>query len=50
MDFLRSADLEKKWAKSVQLDRVSFFRSDFLQNPYFSILLPVNELQIYKKK
>ena len=29
------ADLEKKWAKSVQLVRVSFFRSDFLQNPYF---------------
>ena len=29
-------DLEKKWAKSVQLVRVSFFRSDFLQNPYFS--------------
>ena len=31
-----SADLEKKWAKSVQLVRVSFFWSDFLQNPYFS--------------
>ena len=31
-----SADLEKKWAKSVQLVRVSFFLSDFLQNPYFS--------------
>ena len=29
------ADLEKKWAKSVQLVRVSFFPSDFLQNPYF---------------
>ena len=28
-------DLEKKWAKSVQLVRVSFLRSDFLQNPYF---------------
>ena len=26
----------KKRAKSVQLVRVSFFRSDFLQNPYFS--------------
>ena len=48
MDFVRShfgkiklwpvehcTDLEKKWAKSVQLVRVSFFRSDFLQNPYF---------------
>ena len=35
MDFVRSADLEKKWAKSVQLVRVSFFLSDFLQNPYF---------------
>ena len=38
--FSRSAlictDLEKKWAKSVQLVRVSFFRSYFLQNPYFS--------------
>ena len=33
---LISADLEKKWAKSVQLVRVSFFRSDFLQNPYFN--------------
>jgi hypothetical protein len=31
---LNSADLEKKLAKSVQLVRVSFFRSDFLQNPY----------------
>ena len=30
------ADLEKKWAKSVQLVRVSFFGSDFLQNPYFN--------------
>ena len=30
-----STDLENKWAKSVQLVRVSFFRSDFLQNPYF---------------
>ena len=27
---------KKKWAKSVQLVRVSFFRSDFLQNPYFN--------------
>ena len=26
----------KKWAKSVQLVRVSFLRSDFLQNPYFT--------------
>ena len=26
----------KMWAKSVQLVRVSFFLSDFLQNPYFS--------------
>ena len=42
MDFVNShlekmklcADLEKKLAKSVQLVRVSFFRSDFLQNPY----------------
>ena len=34
---LISTDLEKKWAKSVQLFRVSFFLSDFLQNPYFSI-------------
>ena len=34
-----STDLEKKWAKSVQLVRVSFFRSDFLQNPYFSEML-----------
>ena len=25
-----------QWAKSVQLVRVSFFLSDFLQNPYFS--------------
>ena len=33
--FWLSADLEKKWAKSVQLVRVSFFLSDFLQNPYF---------------
>ena len=32
---LTSADLEKKLAKSVQLVRVSFFVSDFLQNPYF---------------
>ena len=31
------AALEKKWAKSVQLVKVSFFRSDFLQNPYFSV-------------
>ena len=31
------ADLEKKWAKSVQLVRVSFFQSDFLQNPYFKV-------------
>ena len=30
---LNWSDLEKKWAKSVQLVRVSFFRSDFLQNP-----------------
>ena len=29
---LISTDLEKKWAKSVQLVRVSFFRSDFVQN------------------
>ena len=29
-------DLEKKWAKSVQLVRVESFRSDFLQNLYFS--------------
>ena len=40
MDFvkshLESADLEKKWAKGVPLVRVSFFLSDFLQNPYFS--------------
>ena len=35
------ADLEKKWAKSVQLVRVSFFRSDFLQNPYFSTLIQI---------
>ena len=35
-----SADLEKKWAKSVQLVRVSFFRSDFLQNPYFRSFSP----------
>ena len=34
--FQISADVEKKWAQSVQLVRVSFFRSDFLQNPYFS--------------
>ena len=34
-----STDLEKKWAKSVQLVRVSFFLSDFLQNPYFSLLI-----------
>ena len=33
---LISADLEKKWAKSVQLVRVSFFLGNFLQNPYFS--------------
>ena len=26
---------KKKRAKSVQRDRVSFFRSDFLQNPHF---------------
>ena len=32
-------DLEKKWAKSVQLVRVSFFPSEFLQNPYFSAAL-----------
>ena len=31
---LISTDLEKRWAKSVQL--VAFFQSDFLQNPYFS--------------
>ena len=31
-----SADLEKKWVKSFQLVRVSFFLSDFLQNPYFN--------------
>ena len=31
------ADLEKKWAKRVQLVKVSFFWSDFLQNPYFSL-------------
>ena len=31
-----SADLEEKWAKSVQLVTVSFFLSDFLQNPYFN--------------
>ena len=44
MDFVKShlekwnssTDLEQKWAKSVQLVRVSFFLSDFLQNPYFS--------------
>ena len=34
-----SADLEKKWAKSVQLVRVSFFLGDFLQNPYFRYLV-----------
>ena len=34
--FWLSTELEKKWTKSVQLVRVSFFRSDFLQNPYFS--------------
>ena len=33
-----STDLEKKWAKSVQLVNVSFFLSDFLQNPYFNHL------------
>ena len=36
--FQISADLEKKWAKSVQLVRVSFFLIDFLQNPYFESL------------
>ena len=36
------ADLEKKWAKSVKLVRDPFFRSDFLQNPYFrkKLLVP----------
>ena len=34
--FQISTDLKKKWAKSVQMVRVSFFRSDFLLNPYFS--------------
>ena len=28
-------DLEKKWAKSVQLVRVASFQCYFLQNPYF---------------
>ena len=28
--------------KSVQLFRVAFFRSDFLQNPYFSLWVKVN--------
>ena len=32
------ADLERKWAKSVQLVRVSFFWSDCLQNPYFKCI------------
>ena len=35
-----STDLEKKWAKNVQLVRVSFFWSDFLQNPYFKDKYP----------
>ena len=35
--FSRSALIWKKSEdKSVQLVRVAFFRSDFLQNPYFS--------------
>ena len=33
--FSRSGWSGKKWGKSVQLVRVSFFLSDFLQNPYF---------------
>ena len=37
--FWLSADLEKKWAKSVQLVRVASFRGDFLQNLYFSYIL-----------
>ena len=35
--FQISTDLEKKWAKSVQLVRFSSFWGDFLQNPYFSV-------------
>ena len=33
-----STDLEKKVSQSIQLVRVSFFRSDFLQNPYVNTL------------
>ena len=32
-------DLEKKWAKCVQLVRVASFRGDFLQHSYFSCSL-----------
>ena len=35
--FWLTSYLEKKWAKSFQLVRVSFFLSDFLQKPYFSL-------------
>ena len=44
-----AADLEKKWAKSVQLVRVSFFRSDFLQNPYFSRTTLDKDLRVSKR-
>ena len=46
--------MEKKWAKSVQLVIVSFFRCDFLRNPYFSFprnlltKLFSTDLKIYK--
>ena len=39
-----STDLEKKWAKRVQLVRVSFFRSVFLQNPYFSQIISLEAI------
>jgi hypothetical protein len=43
--FQISTDLEKSEDKSVQLVRVAFFRSDFLQNPYFnSAVLPAGAI------
>ena len=39
--------MKKKWAKSVQLVRVSFFLSDFLQNPYCSEIGVLEDVWFY---
>ena len=45
-----SADLEKKWAQSVQLVRVSFFLSDFLQNSYFNVLVGLSWVDLFMSR